>query len=320
MNAHDEFRKDIEIGLTKHHKSIASKYLYDEKGCQLFNKITRHPDYYLTNCEINILNQYRSKLIQFFLGHEFNVIELGPGEGIKTQLILEEFIANNLSFTYIPIDISIDYLQKIAAQFKKNLPTLPIHLINSDYFHGIEKSNLCANKKNLVLFLGSSIGNYDRKACYQFLHQLKKHLKQNDYLFIGFDLIKDTDILIKAYDDSAGITRDFNFNLLHRINRELNGNFDLKQFCHDATFNSNLSAMESHLVSLKKQTIQIKGINSSILFDRGESIHVEYSFKYSPLEITQIAKTIGFEVVDTFFDSKKYFANSLWRIPCQKTF
>lgn len=315
MNAQDEFKKDIRTGLAKQHKAIASKYLYDKKGCELFNKITRHPDYYLTKCEIDILNQYRSQLTQIFSGNEFNVIELGPGEGIKSQLILEEFIANNLLFTYIPIDISLDYLHKIVTQFKKNLPTLPIHLINSDYFHGIEQSNLCTNKKNLVLFLGSSIGNYDRQASYQFLDKLKTHLKKDDYLFIGFDLIKDTDVLMKVYDDSDGITRDFNFNLLHRINRELSANFDVAHFCHDATFNKTLSAMESHLISLKKQIIQIKGINADILFDCGESIHIEYSFKYSLNEITEMASTIGFEVVDTYLDPKGYFANSLWRLP-----
>lgn len=308
-----EFRLDVQEGLSKAKKQIQSKYFYDEHGCELFNQITRHPDYYLTKCEIEILNTYKKQLAAL-MASPFNLIELGPGEGIKTQLLIEEFLQESLFFNYIPIDISKKYLKSFILQYKQMLPTLQITPIHSDFFRGIEWLKKNSSSRNLVLFLGSSIGNLDLNATTEFLRHLSSALNEGDYVLLGFDLRKDVNILIRAYNDESGITREFNLNLLKRINHELGANFDLTKFCHYATYNVYSGAMESYLISLEQQNIYIDAIKSSFSFEAIEPIHVEYSHKYSLSQMSEFAEKTGFEVVQNLIDSKKYFVDALWRV------
>lgn len=309
-----EFKNDVLQGLSKSHKELYSKYFYDSAGSNLFNQITRHQDYYLTNCELEILHTYKNKLSTILSNESFNLIELGPGEGIKTQLLIEQFIKDSLSFTYIPIDISKLYLEKIMTRFQNKLPSVNISAINSDYFKALEWLSVSSEKRNIVLFLGSSIGNFDFLTASDFLRHLWEILHPDDYILIGFDLRKDIDILMRAYNDSDGITREFNLNLLKRINKELHANFDITKFNHYGTYNASLGAMESYLISNIAQEVYIGGLKHMFSFLPFEPIHVEYSFKYRLSQVEELARVTEFKILNHFFDSKNYFVDSLWQV------
>jgi dimethylhistidine N-methyltransferase len=235
---------------------------------------------------------------------EFNLIELGPGEGIKTQLLIEQFLADSLHFNYIPIDISAEYLHKLLNQFNRLITGLTMTPIHSDYFRGLKWINTNAKRRNLVLFLGSSIGNFDPIAVKVFLSHLHDALQDGDYVLLGFDLRKDIDILLRAYNDSAGLTREFNLNLLKRLNRELGANFKLEKFRHYPTYNVYSGAMESYLISLEAQIVAIKALARSFTFEAIEPIHVEYSYKYMLPQIEEFAQLTGFKTIENFTDSR----------------
>lgn len=309
-----EFAQAVLDGLTKEKKELSSKYFYDLKGSELFNQITHHPDYYLTNCEIEILEENKNKLSWLLSKEAFNLIELGPGEGIKARILIDEFMKNSLDFNYFAVDISKKYLNQIVKQFNKEQPYLKTHIINSDFFSGLKSLNTQSKARNMVLFLGSSIGNFDTEHAKKFFRSIWENLQNGDYFFVGFDLKKDIEILLKAYNDSDYITKAFNLNLLERLNRELRANFDLSAFNHFGTYNAYLGAMESYLISLKNQTVFIQALNKSFVFEEFEPIHVECSYKYTERQIKEFALTSGFEVVDQFTDSKNYFLNSLWKV------
>jgi dimethylhistidine N-methyltransferase len=309
-----EFIQDLAIGLAKSKKQIPSKYFYDEHGSELFNQITRHPDYYLTQCEVEILNLNKTQIANLFNSEPFNLVELGPGEGIKTQILIEEFLQKSLQFTYLPIDISKKYLKTLVDEFSAKLQYLKLLPLYSDYFHGLEWLRKHSKRTNLVLFLGSSIGNFTPMEVKDFLEHLCHSLNKNDYVLLGFDLHKDIQVLMRAYDDNDGITRNFNLNLLDRINRELQADFDIRKFKHYATYNVYNCAMESYLISQEPQTIAIEALGQSFTFDKIEPIHVEYSHKFSLKQINDLAENTGFEIIQTFSDSKKYFIDTLWRV------
>lgn len=307
------FKKDVQAGFTSARKHIPSKYFYDEKGSELFNRITRHPDYYLTQCEVEILNANKKNLSNFFKQEAFNLVELGPGEGLKTQILIKQFMQDALQFTYLPIDISLNYLKTLTEQFHAQLPNLKLKTLHSDYFQGLEWLNLTSEKRNVVLFFGSSIGNFSPDENLAFLQHICDILHPKDYILIGFDLRKDMDVLLRAYNDSDGITRQFNLNLFERMNRELAANFDMQKFCHYETYNVYSGAMESFLISLEEQSVTIDALSNSFTFHAYEPIQVEYSYKYLMPQIKWLAEMTGFEVVETFTDSKHYFVDSLWR-------
>lgn len=309
-----EFIKDIQIGFSQSQKHIPSKYFYDERGSELFNQITRHPDYYLTQCEIEILNTYKNQIANLFASEPFNLVELGPGEGIKTQILIEKFLQKSLKFTYLPVDISKKYLKTLINEFSEKLHHLKLLPLYSDYFRGLEWVRKHSKHRNLVLFLGSSIGNFTPTEMQDFLVHLSHSLNQNDYVLLGLDLRKDAQVLMRAYNDSDGITRDFNLNLLQRINRELNAEFDLKKFQHYATYNVYSGAMESYLLSLESQSVAIGALEQLVAFEEMEPIHVEFSHKFYLKQINDLAKATGFEIVQIYTDDKKYFMDTLWRV------
>lgn len=308
------FKLDVHFGLTKSNKQINSKYFYDECGSDLFNQITRHVDYYLTPCEIEILNMHKEIIAETIAEEPFNLVELGPGEGIKTNILIDQFVKNSLDFNYIPIDISTKFLKTLIKKFNDSTPKLQLIPIHADYFRGLEWLGNTSERRNLVLFLGSSIGNFDRINTEEFLLHLWDSLKNNDHVLIGFDLRKDVDILMAAYNDKDGLTRDFNLNLLSRINRELCGNFQLDKFRHYSTYNVYTGAMESYLISLEKQIVKIEELGQAYHFEAIEPIHVENSFKYNLLQIDELAKNAGFSVVHNFLDKHNHFVDTLWKV------
>jgi uncharacterized SAM-dependent methyltransferase len=193
-------------------------------------------------------------------------------------------------------------------------PALEANGLVTDYFNGLKWLNNRSKRKNLVLFMGSSIGNFTHAENCVLLRNLWNCLNHDDVLLVGFDLKKDIDMLLKAYNDSQGVTRDFNLNLLHRINRELGGSFDVSKWRHFGTYDVFSGGMESYLVSLEKQSVFIEKIGRWFEFEAWEPIHTEYSYKYLVSEIEQLAGETGFEIYEHLFDSRHYFADSVWRV------
>jgi len=309
-----EFKKDVQAGLSKQQKQLTSKYFYDARGSELFNKITTIPDYYLTQSECEILHTNKNKISEFMAGEAFNLVELGPGDASKTQIIMQQFLNDNLTFRYTPIDISLKSLTMLMQRFDREFSNINITPIHADYLQGLTWQSDHSHRRNIVLFLGSSIGNFGPEATNMFFKNLWDILHQDDLLLIGFDLKKDISVLLRAYNDSLGITRDFNLNLLLRINRELGGNFDINKFNHYATYNVYTNAMESYLLSKQQQSVEIESLQTKIVFEAYEPIHTEFSYKYDINLIENIAAANGFRVVKNFKDRKDYFINSLWRV------
>lgn len=313
-NALMHFQNDIKKGLLSRHKNIPSKYFYDHAGGELFNQITRHPDYYLTRCETEILKQNKESIIDYVLDDNcLNLIELGPGEGVKSEILITEIMRRTKDFFYIPVDVSPEYLTFLKLSLQKRLQDIKIQPVQDDIFNSNWLNKLNDNR-NFILFLGSSIGNYTLENTNKFLSTIAGSLNPGDFFLIGFDMRKDIQILMKAYDDDAGITANFNLNLLHRVNKELNADFDVDGFKHYATYNVYTNAMESYLISLKKQSVNIDGLNQQVHFDVIEPIHVECSYKYCIEQIYYLAGECGFEVVANYTDDKGYFVDSLWRV------
>lgn len=310
----EKFSTDILQGFSKKQKFISSKYFYDDKGSELFTEITKLDEYYLTNCEKNVFLENKKDISHFLKGKKFNLIELGAGDGQKTNILLQEFVDQGFDFNYLPIDISEGACKDLAKKVENSFPSLEFKAIVGEYLDGIDwiDSNYEANK--VVLFLGSTIGNFDRTQALVFLRVLWKHLNSGDHLLIGFDLKKEISIMTKAYNDSKGITRDFNLNVLERINRELGGDFNLNKFSHHGIYNPIRGAMESYLISLEKQSVYIKDVEKNFEFDEYEPVHLEFSYKYLLSDIEYLAKETGYKILKNFSDTRGYFVDSLWQV------
>ncbi len=308
------FASDVLVGLSQRPKSLSSRYFYDQRGCRLFQKIMDLPEYYLTACEFEILRSQTDALFALIEGESFNLVELGAGDGRKTSVLLEHFLRKNFTFQYIPIDISEASMQGLTDLLNKKFPELTSTGLVAEYFDGIKWLNHMNSQRNMVLFLGSNLGNFDKAHSRAFLHNLWNTLNNGDFAVIGFDLKKDIDLMLKAYNDAEGVTAKFNLNLLRRINRELGGDFDLNKFQFHSSYDVFTGAMESYLVSKERQTVFIKEISQSFSFEAWEPIHTEYSYKYLESDIQELAAETGFVIEKQLYDSKKYFVDSIWRV------
>jgi L-histidine Nalpha-methyltransferase len=305
---------DVLIGLTETTKRIPSKHFYDVEGSRLFQAIMDLPEYYLTRAEFEILQDNRGQIADSLHGQPFNLVELGPGDATKTRILLRHFTNSRLHFQYVPIDISESAMSELIRSLNSEFPELQIHGLVSDYLNAVSRLKGMSSKRNMVVFLGSNIGNLNRSGARVFLRSLWNSLQHDDLLLIGFDLKKDIDLLLKAYNDSQGVTAEFNLNLLRRINRELGANFDLNRFRHYATYNVFSGAMESYLVSLERQTVYVKEIGQSFTFEPWEPIHTEYSYKYLESDIRKLAEETGFVPEIQLYDSRCYFTDCIWRV------
>jgi len=309
-----EFALDVLCGLSETIKRLPSRYFYDETGSRLFKRIMELPEYYLSRCGAEILETNKHVICEYLDDDPFNVIELGAGDGTKTIILLREFMRRGLDYEYFPIDISPSAMEELIDRMNAQLPAIKGCGIISEYFEGIRLMSRMNSRRNFVLFLGSNIGNFNYDQAKLFLRNLWQSLNHNDYVLIAFDLKKDIDLLLKAYNDAQGVTREFNLNLLARINRELGGNFNVSKFKHYGTYNVLSGAMESFLVSTEKQSVFIRKLSKSFSFDAWEPIHTEYSYKYSEDDIRQLAESTGFAICGQLFDSKRYFAQSIWKV------
>jgi len=310
----NQFAHDILKGLSAPEKSISSRYFYDEKGSRIFEEIMELDEYYLTNCEWDILKKHKQDILNHVNGQPFQLVDLGAGDAKKTKLLLEHFYKNDASFSYVPIDINRDILEELEDSLNREMPKLETLPVLAEYFDALKWINETQNQLKLVLFLGSNIGNFTKKAAASFLLQMHNSLNNGDLLLIGIDLKKDPDRILRAYSDSKGVTAEFNLNLLRRINTELNAEFDLNKWTHFANYNPVNGAVKSYLVSCESQDVLINALNKTFHFEAFEAIHTEYSYKYSLNEISTMAVQCGFEQVEVYMDQKSDFSDSLWRV------
>lgn len=308
------FSEDVRRGLSSSPKYLQSKYLYDQKGSEIFEAIMRMDEYYLTDCELEIFSEQKNNICRDFISDvgEFELIELGAGDGLKTKILLKALLHLGMDFRYIPIDISHQAIEQLQQQLSLELPQLAIEGLTGDYFHLI--SGLNGSKPKIALFLGSNIGNFTYGQSVNFLKQVRKVLNKGDKLLIGFDLKKDPEIILNAYNDPQGLTAAFNLNLLTRINEELGADFNTAGFSHKEIYDQNTGAAKSFLVSKKEQTVSLKKPDMSISFAENEAIFMEVSQKYDEQMISQLAAEAGFRIIKNYYDRRKWFVNSLWAL------
>ncbi len=307
------FAEDVRRGLTSDPKSLLSRYFYDAAGDKLFQKIMELPEYYLTGCEFEILQTHWSSILRQMDGLPFDLVELGAGDGLKTRILIRQFLTQKADFHYLPIDISGSVLEHLREVLNEKWPDLPVTPVEGEYFSALHDIDRLSDRRKLVLFLGSNIGNMDQERAAGFLRRLRSSLRPDDLLLVGFDLKKDPEVILAAYNDSQGVTREFNLNLLRRINRELEADFDLSAFRHWPTYNPLSGDTKSFLVSEKEQTVRIKALELEVPFRKWEAIDMELSKKYDRPEIEWLAEHAGFEMGNWFFDEKQYFADVLFR-------
>jgi len=309
----NEFVKDVEKGLADKQKHISPKFFYDKKGSKLFEEICDQPEYYLNRSESLILKRSVDEIMNKLGEKQISIIELGNGNSLKTRILLKPILANLRKVCYFPIDVSLKTLKKSLKDLSKEYVNLEIFGICSDYVSGLTKINDFMKMKNnipknkLIIFLGSSIGNFHPKEAKNFLYSLKRYIRQEDALLIGIDLEKDKRILDKAYNDKKGLTAKFNLNILSRINRELDGEFKLSSFEHKSFYNIHKHRIEMHLESKLDQEVRVGATKKTFHFKKGETIHTENSYKYSQNNLNELVKNAGLEMIQSFTDRKKQY-------------
>jgi len=306
------FAADVQAGLTQPgQKELPSKYLYDTVGSRLFDVITALPEYGVTRAEERILRKHAVEIVER-LHTPLTVAELGSGSGQKTRGLLEALCLRDPT-SYYPIEISPAALDMCKREVG-DIQAISILGLERDYLDGLAEvaASRRQGKPLLVLFLGSTIGNFDPPAAANFLQELRGLLQPGDSLLLGTDLEKPVPVLLAAYDDPIGVTAAFNLNLLGRINRELDGHFDLSEFEHVARFNTSARRVEMHLRSSRRQRVAIEKAELSITFEAGETIWTESSHKYSPAEVLRMAQASGFRCEAQWVDREWPFAENLW--------
>jgi L-histidine N-alpha-methyltransferase len=309
-----DFAADIRCGLLKPgQKELPSKYLYDTLGSKLFEAITELPEYGLTRADERLLRGHAHEIVQRIPG-DVAVCELGSGSGTKTRWILEAISRRRRTY-YFPIEISRSALA-VCRRELADIDSVGIVGLEREYLDGLLEvaSRREKGQRILVLFLGSTIGNFSHPADTDFLRHIRTILRSGDALLLGTDLEKPIPRLIDAYDDPLGVTAAFNLNLLARINRELRGDFDLSRFEHVAKFNSETRSVEMHLRSMQRQTVTVRGAGLVAPFEIDETIWTENSHKYSIADVDQMAQEAGLHCEVRWLDQEWPFAESLLRV------
>ena len=305
------FKKDVLEGLSSFPKYLYSKYIYDAQGDKLFQDIMALPEYYLTNCEFEILDTHTSEIAALFQGNGagFDLIELGAGDGKKTKILLKHFSENDFNFTYKPIDISQNAIDALYNALAKELPNVQVDPEKGMYFEVLKRIKQYDERKKVLMVLGSNIGNLLHDKAIEFLTQLKDSMNPSDLLFMGFDQKKNPQIILDAYNDATGVTAAFNKNLLHRINRELGGNFNPDLFKHWEVYDPETGTAKSYLVATQSMQVCIEALDLTVHFDAWETIHTEISQKYDDKVVAWLADESGLDIETSFSDSKGYYKN-----------
>jgi dimethylhistidine N-methyltransferase len=308
--ADSSFARDVDRGLSASPKTLSSKYLYDQVGSALFDAITVLPEYYLTRAETAVLREWGWEMVRS-IGNPIEFLELGSGSAVKTRLLIEEALRVQRALRYSAIDISTDALEASARALVAAYDGLTVHAYSGDYFALLENGKFEREQRVLAMFMGSNIGNYEPAQAKRLMTLLGSALRSGDGLLLGADLKKDPAVLQLAYDDPAGVTAAFTKNVLGRINRELGGTFDLRDFRHVAEYDEARGAVDSFLVALEARTVRIAALNRDVAFAPGERIHVESSYKFSLEDLARLAAGAGFELSRTWTDREERFSVNL---------
>ena len=318
----NEFAKDVERGLGDKRKHISPKFFYDKKGSKLFEEICQQPEYYLNRTESQILKDSVSEILKIIGEDKISLVELGNGNSLKTRILLGPLLARLKNVSYFPIDVSLKMLKKSIADLYREYANLKIYGVCSDYVTGLVRINEFIKfrknvpKRKFIIFLGSSIGNFDSKEALIFLRSIVRYVRKDDLLLIGIDLEKDKSILDRAYNDKNGVTAKFNLNVLSRINEELHGEFNVSNFEHKSFYNANKHRIEMHLISKLDQEVRIGSIGKTVYFKKDETIHTENSYKYSLGRLNNLVRTSGLQIVRNFVDpNQQYCLVLLKKIP-----
>ena len=312
-----KFAQDVLLSLSADKKFLLSRYFYDAEGDRLFQAIMHSPEYYLTDCELEIFEQQGLGVADAIsVGGPFELEELGSGDGLKTRLLLDALNTVGAEFTYRPVDISANSLQLLSNRLCQGRPWLKMDPIHGDYTEVLDSARIqdpvSDGPRKVIMFLGSNLGNYKHQSALVFLQLIRATMRQDDALLIGLDLQKDEAVIRAAYNDAGGHTRDFNLNLLTRINRELGANFDLEAFEHAPEYDAVSGAARSFISSKRSQTVYIPALEKEFQFAVGEKIDIEISQKYSRELIAELTEESGFRVGHEYYDPRRYFTDQVW--------
>lgn len=313
--ARENFARDVLGGLSGYPKKIPSKYFYDARGDVLFQQIMQCPEYYLYRAEKAILVLRADDMARMAKEYapSWEVMELGPGDASKSIFLLRALAAEGCLAAYNPIDISSHVISELDTLLASEIPGIPVHGITGDYLEALETSPRRDGTRRLILFMGAGIGNFFPEEAKRFCRRLRTLTTPGDLVLVGFDLKKDPRRILDAYQDRGGLTKAFNLNLLARINREAEGNFDTARFDHYPTYDPDTGSCKSFLVSTQETVVRIA--DTHIRFGQGETIFTEVSQKYAAGEIDLLAEASGFLPVEHYTDPRRQFVDCLWKVP-----
>lgn len=314
-NFSSDFEQEVYQGLTDFPKHLSSKYFYDARGDKLFQDIMKLPEYYLTNSELEILQDHKEAITRHFSKGEesFNLIELGAGDGTKTRILLEYLEQSKTDFQYVPIDISASVLDELTGSLKSQFPGISVKPVQGTYFESLEEICQLDKHRKVILFLGSNIGNLLHPQAVDFLVQIQELMTEDDLFLVGFDQKKDPQKILDAYNDPTGVTAAFNKNILSRINRELGADFNPDNFRHWEVYDPETGTAKSYLVSKQAQHVYISSLDLRVNFKPWETIHTEISQKYDDDVVAWLAGKAGLKILDIFQDRKQLFKNYIFK-------
>jgi L-histidine Nalpha-methyltransferase len=314
----DSFAQDVAAGLSAPRKVLLPKYFYDELGSHLFEAICLLPEYYLTRAESEILARAAGDIAAALPG-PVRLLELGSGSATKTRQLIEALLARQAGLHYLPIDIAEQTLTESARALLEIYPSLSVTGYVGDFAQGLaafggDRHPRDGARQTLALFLGSTIGNLELPDRVRLLSEVRASLRPGDALLLGTDLRKPAAVLVPAYDDALGVTAAFNLNVLKRINQELGGTFDLRQFAHRAVYDEAAGRVEMHLVSRREQTVEIAGLELTVHFAAAETINTERSYKFSRAELADLGQRAGLALARTWLDAEERFSLNLMTV------
>ncbi len=312
----DQFAQAVLEGLTRVPKRLPSWLIFDDLGSEIFTEITQLAGYQPAQCEFEIFQSHKQAVSDMLSKTAFRVIELGAGDGRKTHILLEHFIQSQLTFEYVPIDISEGAIKNLVAFLESRFSqsTMSVTGLAADYFDGLRTIKQDSHLRNMVLFLGSTIGNMELPAAEQFVRKLWESLNNGDYVMIGFDLMKHPKTLYAAYNDSTGVFERFNLHLLDVLNQKLGANFAKEYFVQQGQYNPRSHAVESFVYSTRKQLVHIEALGKEISFGAWEPMQTEHSYKYIQSEIESLAVNSWYRIVKHLFDTHAHFVDSVWEV------
>ncbi len=310
------FAQAVLEGLSSEPKRLPSWLIYDDLGSEIFTEITQLPGYHPAQCEIEIFHNHKQAVTETFSERPFRVIELGAGDGGKTQILLEHLIHSQLEFEYVPIDISEGAIKNLVASLESRYSqsAMSVRGVAADYFDGLRAIKEESHVRNIVLFLGSTIGNMELPLAEFFVRKLRESLNDGDYVMIGFDLMKSPKSLYAAYNDATGVFERFNLHLLDILNRKLGANFVSEHYVQQGHYNPRSHAVESHIYSTQEQVVFIEKLEKEFSFAAWESMQTEHSYKYTLSEIESLAENSGYRIVRQLFDAHRHFVDSIWEV------